>query len=121
MTSACCIGCGCDETHACVSDQHQGPCWWMRFRHGSATGVCSYCADLRPHWDSGGHRLLPKLISERFIRQPMALYQDRNAARTWMETPTPDLDGRSPREAILAGDLDRVREAIDRLHRRLYA
>lgn len=43
---ATCIGCGCDDLHACT-----GGCGWLRVdRHGHR-GICTNCAHLVPRWD----------------------------------------------------------------------
>jgi hypothetical protein len=38
---AVCIGCGCSDSHACVTVL--GPCWWIKADYGLGIGVCSEC------------------------------------------------------------------------------
>ena len=38
-----CRGCGCDDDHACVTDD--GPCAWALLDVMMPTGVCTACAD----------------------------------------------------------------------------
>ena len=51
-----CIGCGCDDFHACIDpDNGGGSCSWLiwQLHHG----VCSCCADAMPRWKAGELRL----------------------------------------------------------------
>lgn len=43
-----CIGCGCDDLHACP-----GGCSWFRVDYGARRGVCSCCPDHVDRWDAG--------------------------------------------------------------------
>jgi predicted amidophosphoribosyltransferase len=43
-----CIGCGCDDNHACP-----GGCWWLRVDYAEHKGVCSECEDRVEAWDCG--------------------------------------------------------------------
>lgn len=114
-----CIGCGCDEAHAC---EHGGiGCWWLRFNAAGRTGVCSRCEDLVPHWDRGGRALLPKLMTERFHRQVMFLCDDKASAHAWIQAPHPQLGDRSPRELIKAGELERIYAVLDQLRDGVFA
>lgn len=45
---ATCVGCGCDDDHACACG-----CYWARVDRASARGVCSCCPQLVPAWDRG--------------------------------------------------------------------
>lgn len=117
-----CIGCGCNEQHACDLKYFNGlvecgiGCWWVRFNADAKIGVCSACWDLVKAWDTG-KSLAPiwPLIAERFYRQAMFLYEDQSSALAWMAAPHPLLGGRSPRELILAGELERVRDVLAQL------
>jgi ParB/RepB/Spo0J family partition protein len=44
---ATCIGCGCDDDHAC-----EGGCTWLRVDRQSGKGVCSSCPDHVEQWDN---------------------------------------------------------------------
>lgn len=43
-----CIGCGCDDHHACGDG-----CWWLRVDYGARLGVCSSCEAFVEQWDAG--------------------------------------------------------------------
>lgn len=48
MSPAVCIGCGCDDNHACPDG-----CWWLRVDRADAKGVCSECEAHVEAWDRG--------------------------------------------------------------------
>lgn len=45
---AYCIGCGCQDHHAC-----ENGCWWLRVDYEVASGVCSECEKHVNRWDAG--------------------------------------------------------------------
>lgn len=45
---ATCIGCGCDDDHACPSR-----CHWLRVDYGAGAGVCSECPTHEARWAAG--------------------------------------------------------------------
>lgn len=45
---AVCLGCGCDDQHACPSI-----CYWLRVDYDAGVGVCSECGELAERWDAG--------------------------------------------------------------------
>ena len=47
-----CIGCGCDDLHACITPSGEG-CYWLRLDRAISLGVCSECADHVGRWDAG--------------------------------------------------------------------
>lgn len=47
-----CIGCGCDDLHACM-DAWDEPCSWILTDRKSATGVCSQCRRALKRWAKG--------------------------------------------------------------------
>lgn len=49
---AVCIGCGCDQLHACDTG-----CYWVRVDHGAGFGVCSECPTHLGRYDDGDRRL----------------------------------------------------------------
>jgi hypothetical protein len=64
--TAVCIGCGCDDLHACVRGiRSQLPmgatippaksktCHWLRLDRGAGFGVCSACPGSVERWDAG--------------------------------------------------------------------
>lgn len=48
MRLATCIGCGCDDFHAC-----EGGCYWLRVDRWDGKGVCSECLEHIDAWDRG--------------------------------------------------------------------
>lgn len=50
---ATCIGCGCDDLHACWDDVAEAPCSWVRLDRYSGLGVCSVCPEHVERWDDG--------------------------------------------------------------------
>lgn len=48
MSVAACIGCGCDDFHACT-----GGCYWLRVDYAERKGVCSECEEHVEAWDRG--------------------------------------------------------------------
>lgn len=48
MNLASCIGCGCDDFHACPYG-----CWWLRVCYETGQGVCSECENHLEAWDRG--------------------------------------------------------------------
>jgi hypothetical protein len=45
---ASCIGCGCDDFHAC-----EDGCHWLRVDYDEQKGVCNQCENLVEAWDRG--------------------------------------------------------------------
>ena len=52
-SSSVCIGCGCNDHHACWDDAAQQPCHWLRLDRKARLGVCSACPDDVERWDQG--------------------------------------------------------------------
>ena len=46
-----CIGCGCDDHHACT-DGHE-PCHWLVVDYEVGLGVCSRCQSHLARWNTG--------------------------------------------------------------------
>lgn len=56
MKLATCIGCGCDDEHACV-DGLDDTCWWVRLDRRAGLGVCSACTKREvARWDAGDRK-----------------------------------------------------------------
>jgi hypothetical protein len=53
---AVCIGCGCDDHHACVSDLGD-PCAWLVVDYPAGVGVCSECPDAMARWNAGDREI----------------------------------------------------------------
>jgi len=47
-----CIGCGCDDLHACHDPVAQCGCSWLRVDRRVGAGVCSCCSEKLAGWDS---------------------------------------------------------------------
>lgn len=45
---ASCIGCGCDDRHAC-----DGGCWWLEVDYAAGLGVCNRCVEHLDAWHDG--------------------------------------------------------------------
>ena len=56
---ATCIGCGCDDNHACDMG-----CYWLRVDRGEGLGVCSECREHIEAWDQGDRTLRATPIAE---------------------------------------------------------
>lgn len=54
---ATCIGCGCDDDHACWDDAQDAPCSWTRVDYTVGLGVCSACPELVSAWDTGDREI----------------------------------------------------------------
>lgn len=46
-----CIGCGCDDYHACIDKDKDQPCHWLRVDRNELIGVCSACSSHLSRWD----------------------------------------------------------------------
>ena len=54
---ATCIGCGCDDYHACGNEDTGRPCSWLRLDRGAGLGVCSECINDIDRWDAGDREI----------------------------------------------------------------
>lgn len=54
---ATCIGCGCDDYHACYDVKAGHSCYWLRLDRKSGLGVCSCCEDSVEAWDAGNREI----------------------------------------------------------------
>lgn len=50
---ATCIGCGCDDYHACYDPNTGQGCSWVKVDRESGLGVCSVCLEHVERWDNG--------------------------------------------------------------------
>jgi len=61
-----CIGCGCDDMHACVDDVTEQPCHWLAVDPIIARGVCSACPGEMARWERGDCELSqPKRVASK--------------------------------------------------------
>lgn len=65
MSIAVCIGCGCDDLHACVGDE--GPCSWLVVEYDTCRGVCSCCQEQLERWNAGERSIL--MLVAKIIRE----------------------------------------------------
>lgn len=72
-----CIGCGCNDFHACETED--GPCSWLEVDYAAGLGVCSNCEEHLERWNKG-HRTLPPMIVARITKEGEAepLYLERS-------------------------------------------
>ena len=54
---ATCIGCGCDDLHACTNPTTRLPCAWLALDRTARVGVCTACPDFLERWNAGSRRL----------------------------------------------------------------
>lgn len=54
MPVAVCIGCGCDDNHACVDKDHHA-CSWLVVNRKTGKGVCSFCIEHLERWHLCGY------------------------------------------------------------------
>lgn len=119
MNTALCIACGCDEHHGCPPalcpiDGAEG-CFWLHFDAEKKVGLCSECGDFLHSWKHGQREPLLSLISVRYYRQAMFLFNNRESAVGFLATPHELLYGRAPAELILEGRLEEVQSLLDQL------
>lgn len=48
-----CIGCSCDDFHACWDEKTDQPCHWLRVDDDNGVGVCSCCTEHVERYDAG--------------------------------------------------------------------
>lgn len=66
MKVATCIGCGCDDLHACDLG-----CSWLRVDRKANLGVCSTCQRDVARWDAGDRKTGHFVLFFRTHRQPV--------------------------------------------------
>jgi len=50
-TISVCVGCGCDDLHACLDTANGCGCHWLRVDREVGAGVCSCCPQYVKSWD----------------------------------------------------------------------
>ncbi len=63
-------------------------------------------------------RIRRKRVRKLLLAELAAAFDSPDDAIQWLETARSDLDGRTPREAIAAGEVERVTLVLDSLNRR---
>lgn len=77
--NAFCVGCGCSDNDACLSDQHQQPCQWLYAEYIWEIGLCNYCGYLQTEWE--GIKRDIKLMSNDDRNNYIAALVDQRKAR----------------------------------------
>jgi uncharacterized protein (DUF2384 family) len=62
-------------------------------------------------------RIRKKRVRQVLLAELAAAFTNPEAAIQWLETPNAELDGTTPREAIAAGEAERVTLVLDGLNR----
>lgn len=62
-------------------------------------------------------RIRKKRVRQVLLAELAAAFSAPEDAIGWLETPHADLDGRTPREAIAAGEVERVTLVLDGMNR----
>lgn len=76
MELATCIGCGCDDYHACFDEEVGRPCNWIAVSYDEGLGVCSCCKDHFERFHAGDREIavpveMPLPLSSRIHRFAM--------------------------------------------------
>ena len=61
-------------------------------------------------------RIRKKRVRQMMLVELAILFPIENDAIAWLETPLPELEGRTPHDAIDAGEWERVTLVLDRLN-----
>lgn len=64
MGIATCIGCGCDDQHACWDEAAGSPCGWLVVDYADGLGVCSTCPDHLERWNAGDRTMAREVLNE---------------------------------------------------------
>lgn len=62
-------------------------------------------------------RIRKKRVRQVLLAELAAAFTEPEDAIRWLETASPELDGRTPREAIAVGETERVTLVLDALNR----
>lgn len=76
-----CIGCGCDDQHACP-DLFGDPCGWFVQSGTRKLGVCTQCGSHLKRWTQGQRSLsdaAKEAIAERRLRERLARPRRRSS------------------------------------------
>jgi len=69
MNTATCIGCGCNDFYACLSESTSEPCRWLSVDYCVGRGVCSECPEDLQRWNTGDRRILARMLVAKIIRE----------------------------------------------------
>ena len=114
MNIAVCIGCGCDDHHACLDPKSHEPCSWLEVDYGLGKGVCSCCSDHLQRWNSGDREVQVRIPTvQEILDAPDASFWLKNALREAIK--------RDPVDAVTDAELlvlllqRRVEDALTKL------
>jgi hypothetical protein len=62
-------------------------------------------------------RIRKKRVRQVLLAELASAFPDADDAIRWLESPNAELDGRTPREAVAAGDAERVTLVLDGMSR----
>jgi len=113
-----CLGCGCDDHHACHDGIAAG-CHWLALDVTTGMGICSACPELLARWNAGARYVLQEFTELRVIELLEDLYEPGDAV-TWFRSPQKLLNGQQPMGLVAMGQLRRVRAVIDQLREGVY-
>lgn len=74
-----CIGCGCDEYHACYDEKTERPCYWLITADN--VGVCSACPDLANGFLKGDREMRVPVEPSRLVDNGEEVLDDDAADR----------------------------------------
>lgn len=77
MSIATCIGCGCDDLHAC--DDISGACYWLVVDYVAGKGVCSCCKDHLARWKNGDRSSVMLIAKITRLGESKPYFIERNA------------------------------------------
>lgn len=82
MNIATCIGCGCDDHHACIEPDSHQPCSWLTVDYDAGRGVCSCCNQHLARWNAGDREVRVNLPTiEELLNAPHVSFWLKNALR----------------------------------------
>ena len=61
-------------------------------------------------------RIMKKRVRRMLLAELAIAFPNEDDAIAWLETPTDQFEGRSPRETLAAGEVERVTLALDELN-----
>lgn len=61
-------------------------------------------------------RIMKKRVRRMLLAELAIAFSNEDDAIAWLETPTDQFEGRSPRETLAAGEVERVTLALDELN-----
>jgi hypothetical protein len=110
---AVCIGCGCDDNHACPT-VHGFGCRWRLVNRLRRIGICSECVDIHAAPNVDVLTPDPGFTQRRFSDMLEHVY-GAGWAYAWFNTTQSAFGQRKPCDLVAAGEIRRVRIVVDEL------